>query len=381
MTFSSSFDFASRFQKTRNSRTWVILGVASVVGAVLGLLYAIVLALPLYTSQATVVVRGGATEGSGGGGVSGLRLLRRGSGAADALGMLDGILVQDYLRSPDAMTALDRRVGLFRAFPTGSADPAHPLPGNPSNEAKLKFYRSVVSARFSLTRQVIDIEASGRTAADAQRLTQGVIQVSEDFINRYNTRVRQDFVTTAERDLETAANNLALAQANMASLRNATGRLDPEAEATMIGSIIQQLEIQRVGVAAEVQALRQLGGPDSPRLQRLNAELSQLDRSIAAQQARLVGGEGTVSGSIASFERASADREFAAQSVEEARQEVSIAKANYARQQKYLLTIASPSQPSGHSWPRTPSAILIGALVGLFLGAITLLMLRAFPVR
>lgn len=380
MTFSSSFDFTSRFQKTRDSRTWIILGVASAVGAVLGLLYAIILALPLYTSQATVVVRGGAMEGGSGGG-SGLSLLRRGSGGADALGMLDGTLVQDYLRSPDAMVALDQRVGLFRAFPTGSADPVHPLPGNPSNEARLKFYRSVVSARFSLTRQVIDIEASGRTAADAQRLTQGVIQVSEDFINRYNTRVRQDFVTTAERELEAAAENLALAQSNMASLRNATGRLDPEAEATMIGSVIQQLEIQRVGVAAEVQALQQLGGPDSPRLQRLNAELSQLDRSIAAQRARLVGSAGAVSGSIASFERASADREFAAESVEEARKEVSAAKANYARQHKYLLTVASPSQPGGHSWPRTPSAMLIGALIGLFLGSVSLLLLRAFPVR
>lgn len=379
MTFSSSFDFASRFQKTRDGRVWLILLGAGTAGAVVGLLYAIILALPLFTSQATVVVRGGAMESQGGG--SGFNLLRRGAGAADALGMLDGTLVQDYLRTPDAMEALDKRVGLFRAFSNGSLDPAHPLPRNPSNEARLKFYRSVVSARFSLTRQVVDIEASGRTPAQAQRLARGVVQVSEEFINRYNARVRQDFVTTAEQELAAAAQKLAAAQANMATLRNATGRLDPAAEATMIGSIIQQLEIQRVGVAAEVQAMQKLGGPDSPRLQRLSAELSQLDRSIEAQRARLVGSAGAVSGALASFETASAEHEFAAQSVEEARKEVSSAKANYARQHKYLLTVASPSEPTRRSWPRLPSAILVGALVGLFLGAISLLLLRAFPVR
>jgi len=318
-------------------------------------------------------------ESQGGG--SGLSLLRRGSGGADALGLLDGTLVQDYLRSPDAMAVLDQRVGLFRAFPNGSADPAHPLPRNPSNEARLKFYRSVVSARFSLTRQVVDIEASGRTPAEAQRLARGVVLISEEFINRYNARVRQDFVTTAEQELAAAAQKLTIAQANMATLRNATGRLDPAAEATMIGSVIQQLEIQRVGVAAEVEAMQKLGGPDSPRLQRLTAELGQLDRSIEAQRARLVGSAGAVSTSLASFETATAEHEFAVQSVEEARKEVSLAKANYARQHKYLLTVASPSEPSRRSWPRTPSAILIGALVGLFLGAISLLLLRAFPIR
>jgi capsular polysaccharide transport system permease protein len=379
MTFSSSFDLTSRFQKTRDSRTWFILAATGAVGAAAGLLYAIILALPLFTSQATVVVRGGAMESQGGG--SGLSLLRRGSGGADALGLLDGTLVQDYLRSPDAMAVLDQRVGLFRAFPNGSADPAHPLPINPSNEAKLKFYRSIVSARFSLTRQVVDIDASGRTPAEAQRLARGVVLVSEEFINRYNARVRRDFVTTAEQELATAAQKLATAQANLATLRNATGRLDPAAEATMIGSIIQQLEIQRVGVAAEVEAMQKLGGPDSPRLQRLSAELSQLDRSIEAQRARLVGSASAVSTSLAAFETATAELEFAVQSVEEARKEVSLAKANYARQHKYLLTVASPSEPSRRSWPRTPSAILIGALVGLFLGAISMLLLRAFPVR
>ncbi|MGW8704061.1 hypothetical protein ACWGLL_15080 [Brevundimonas sp. NPDC055814] len=379
MTFSSSFDFASRFQKTRDGRVWLVLLGTGAAGALVGLLYSVMLALPLFTSQATVVVRGGAMESQGSG--SGFNLLRRGSGAADALGMLDGTLVQDYLRTPDAMAALDKRVGLFRSFPNGSRDPAHPLPSNPSNEARLKFYRSVVSARFSLTRQVVDIEASGRTPAEAQRLAQGVVQVSEEFINRYNARVRQDFVTTAEQELATAAQKLAAAQTNMATLRNATGRLDPAAEATMIGSVIQQLEIQRVGVAAEVEAMQKLGGPDSPRLQRLSAELSQLDRSIEAQRARLVGSASAVSGALASFETASAEHEFAVQSVEEARKEVSLAKANYARQHKYLLTVASPSEPSRRSWPRTPSAILVGALVGLFLGAISLLLLRAFPIR
>jgi capsular polysaccharide transport system permease protein len=385
MTSFSDFALASRFQKARDGRSWMLLVAGALIGAVLGLLYAVALALPLYSSQAIVVVRGGTLEsggagGGGGGGGSALSALRRG-GAADALGMLDGMLVQDYLRSPDAMEAFDRRVGLFRAFPGGSLDPAHPLPPAPSNEAKLKFYRSIVDARFSLTRQVIDIEASGPTSAQSHRFAQGVVTLAEEFINRYNTRVREDLVSVAQADLTQAEQRLDLAQASLAALRNATGRIDPAAEATMIGSIVQQLEIQRVGVAAEIEALQAMGGPDSPRLQRLTAELRQLDQSIAAQRGQLVGSAGAVSGSLASFEDATAERDFAALSVQQAREEVVAARANYARQHKYLLTVAAPNEPSKRSWPKTPAAILVGALLGLIAGVVWLLLARAFPVR
>lgn len=375
---SSDFAFSSVFQRSRDGRSWRLLAAAAVVGALLGLVYAWTLALPLYSSEATVVVRGGEAEASGGGGAA--NLLRRG-GASDALGLLDGMLVQDYLRSPDAMRALDQRVGLFAAFPGGSMDPAHPLPPNPSNEAKLAFYRSVVDVRYSLTRQVVEVTASARTAEQAERVAAGVVAIAEEFINRYNTRMREDFVSVAERDLEAAQERMVAAQTTLASLRSATGRLDPAAEAAMIGSVIQQLEVQRVGVAAEAQSIRSLGAPDSPRLQRLNAELAHLDGAISAQRARLVGSSGAVSASLASFESASASLEFAQEAVEQARGEVAAARSNFARQQKYLLTVSSPSQPTERSWPKPLMALLTGGLIGLVLGMIGLLVFRAFPVR
>lgn len=377
--FSSVFQ-SSVFQKARSGRTWRLLALSAVIGAVLGLFYAWVLALPLYTSSATVVVRGGAAETGGGGGTSSANLLRRG-GAADALTLLDGMLVQDFLRSPDAMRALDQRVGLFRNFPGGSWDPMHSLPANPSNEDKLEFYRSVVDVRYSLTRQVVEVNASARTAEQSQLMATAVVAIAEDFINRYNARVREDFVSVAENDLEAAQDRMVAAQTTLASLRNATGQLDPAAEATMIGSVIQQLEIERVGVAAEAQSIRALGGPDSPRLERLNAQVAHLDRAIAAQRARLVGASGAVASSLGSFEAAAASLEFAEQSVEQAREELASARANFARQQKYLLTVSSPSAPTERSWPQPFMALLFGALLGLIFGAVALLLARAFPVR
>lgn len=374
---SSDFAFSSVFQRTRDGRTWRLLAAAAVLGGVLGLLYAWVLALPLYSSEATVVVRGGTENQSA---PSASNLLRRG-GATDALTLLDGMLVQEYLRSADAMRALDERVGFFSAFPTGSLDPAHYLPPRPSNEDRLAFYRSVIDVRYSMTRQVVEVSASARTAEEAERLAAGVVAIAEDFINRYNARVREDFVSVAEQDLDDAQQRMMAAQTTLASLRNATGRLDPAAEAAMIGSVIQQLEVQRVGIAAEAQSIRSLGAPDSPRLQRLNAELAHLDSAIEAQRARLVGSSGAVSTSLGSFEAATASLEFAEESVEQAREELAAARANFARQQKYLLTVASPSEPTERSWPRPFMALLAGALIGLVLGAISLLISRAFPVR
>lgn len=376
----SSIFQSSVFQKVRSGRTWRLLALSAAVGAVLGLLYAWVLALPLYTSEATVVVRGGSAEAGGANASSSANLLRRG-GAADALTLLDGMLVQDYLRSPDAMNALDQRVGLFRSFPGGSWDPFHPLPAQPSNEDKLAFYRSVVDVRYSLTRQVVEVNASARTAEQSQRMAQGLVAIAEEFINQYNERVRQDFVAAAENDLAEAQDRMVEAQTSLTRLRNATGQLDPAAEATMIGSVIQQLEVERVGVAAEAESIRALGGPDTPRLERLNAQVAHLDRAIAAQRARLVGATGAVASSLGSFEAAAATLEFSKESVQQAREELAAARTNFARQQKYLLTVSSPSEPTERSWPRPLVALLFGGLLGLILGAVGLLLGRAFPVR
>ena len=300
---------------------------------------------------------------------------------ADAIALLDGFLVQEYLSSPDAMREVDSRVQLFDMFPGGSWDPAHPLPLNPSPEAKLAFYRSVVNVHYSLTRQTVEIEGRAKRPDQAARIAQATINIAEDFINRYNARVRNDLLATSEATVREAADNVATAQAAMRALRNSTGRLDPEAEANRIGAVIQQLEIQRAGAVAERDALRSLGAPGgNPKVIELDSRVSTLERFIENERTKLVGSTAAISGNISSFENANADLLMAQETLTEARSQRLVAQTNLTRQQRYLLTVSSPTAPSQHSWPRHFLSLLAGAAIGLIAAMLWLLLTRAFAV-
>lgn len=374
------FDLSRALDPFRRSRAWTILAACAGVGALFGLLYALTLALPLYTSAATVVVRGGTGELSAGAAAS-MGRGRAAAGGGDMVALLDGFLVQDYLRSADAMREIDQSIGLFELFPGGSADPFHPLPADPTPEEKLKFYRTVVKVRYSLTRQTVEIEGSAPRSDHAARISQATVGISEAFINRYNERVRRDVLSSAEADVGRAEERLLAAQSTMRSLRNATGRLDPMEEGNRIGAVIQQLEIQRASAAAERDALAALGAPSgSPKMAEVSARIASLERFIAIERSRLVGSTGAISGNLSSFENATGDVELAQEEVREARTSLAMARSNFARQQRYLLTIATPSVPTQRSWPDTWLAMLAGLGAGLVAGMLWLLFTRAFGV-
>lgn len=385
MTMNSSrLDFVNRINMSkvidpfRRSRAWTLLTLTTAAGLLVGLAYALLLALPLYASTATVVVRGGTGEISPSAAAS---MARRTAATGDMIALLDGFLIQDYLQSPDAMKAIDAKIGLFAMFPGGSADPLHPLPANPTPEDKLKFYRSVVKVRYSLTRQNVEIEGSARRADQAARITQATLELSEAFINRYNGRVRGDVLSFAESEVQKAEQRVSDSQAEIRNLRNATGHLDPSAEATRVGAVIQQLEIQRAAAAAERASLQALGAPTgSPKMADLNARIGTLDHFIGAQRALLVGSTSAISGNISAFENANSNLAMAQESLKETRSQLAEARINVSRQQRYLLTISSPTTPTQKAWPHTWMALLAGAAVGLIAGMIWLLFTRAFGV-
>jgi capsular polysaccharide transport system permease protein len=377
----SSFDWERLTGPFRRSKAWTILAISTAVGALAGLIYAVVLALPLYSSVATVVVRGGTGELSAGGAVAMTRRATAAAAGADAIALLDGFLVQEYLSSPDAMREVDSRVQLFDMFPDGSWDPAHPLPANPSPEARLAFYRSVVKVHYSLTRQTVEIEGRAKRPDQAIRIAQATIHIAEDFINRYNARVRRDLLATSASTVREAEEGVASAQDAIRALRNSTGRLDPEAEANRIGAVIQQLEIQRAGAVAERDALRSLGAPTgNPKVIDLDSRIATLERFIENERTKLVGSAAAISGNISSFENANADLRMAQETLTEARSQMLAAQTNLTRQQRYLLTISSPTAPSQHSWPRLFLSLLAGAAAGFIAAMLWLLFTRAFAV-
>lgn len=171
----SSFDWERVALPFRRSKAWTIVAVCAAAGALAGLIYAVLIALPLYSSVATVVVRGGTGELSQSGAVAMTRRASAAASGADAIALLDGFLVQEYLSSPDAMRELDDRVQLFDMFPGGSWDPFHPLPSNPSPEDRLVFYRSVVKVHYSLTRQTVEIEGRAKHPDQAARIAQATM--------------------------------------------------------------------------------------------------------------------------------------------------------------------------------------------------------------
>jgi capsular polysaccharide transport system permease protein len=122
--------------------------------------------------------------------------------------------------------------------------------------------------------------------------------------------------------------------------------------------------------------LRAIMTPDAPKVRAAAERVKALSAQIGAEKKRLVDpkGEGDIAGSLAEFEAAMVEKEFAEASYRSALATLEVARAEAARQHRYLAVVSSPSQPDESTHPRRALGVLTVFLMSfLALGIVSLL--------
>lgn len=344
-----------RTMRERRRQRWLFAGIvaATVAGT---LAWGALVMQPRYAAEMRFSVRGSsaATTSSTSPVTS---MLASGSGASTAVGFVDGFAVNDFLKSRDGMLRLGKTMDLPKML--GVA------PGT-STEALYRAYGDAVSVRFNMVEQENVVAVSAFSPGNSRRMAEGLMAEAQDFVQRMDAQGVQNTLDVDARQLQSAEEEAMKAAGAVADWRASNRNIDPEAEASMVMTMIGQIEQELNAARINYEKVRAFGNPDHPMLQPARAQVEALEGQLAQARARLAGGTNSQAARLRTYTQLKNAQTFADNALAAARDAYQAAYRETTRQRRYLSVIA---RPVASDEPTSPD-LWVMAMEGLLGGVV-----------
>jgi capsular polysaccharide transport system permease protein len=272
----------------------------------------------------------------------------------------DTLAVRDYILSHEMLARLEAK----HAFSAHYKDPARDLVSRLASDAPredvYEYYRDKVRVGFDSTSGVLRLTVLAYTSEKAHELSKAILAYSEEKVNHLSDRARQDQTAFAAKELAQAEERLSKARQELQSLQQERAELNPQAAASAALSLRTGLEAELAKARAEVLQLKSYMQPNAPQVLAAEQRAASLAAQVANESRRMVSPDGKkgLNTSIAQFEGAAVEKEFAQHAYEFALKSVEIARTEASRQHRYLATIAEPTKAESSTHPRRALGVL-----------------------
>lgn len=289
-------------------------------------------------------------------------------------------IVYEYARSPALLSKLNAKLKLREYFSNPKIDYFSRLGKRASSERFLAYYRQHVSVSEGLG-GYLTVEVTAFDPHYAVDLAKAVVDACDDMVDSITARARQDEVRSAEAELARQEDRVRRARKAMTDFQNAHGDLDPQRVASQLGQIVGNLESQLATARIELANTLSYMKPDAPRVVQLKYLISALEQQLRREQGRLANTDGGLPYSqiLDQYSALQLEEEFASKAYLAAQQGLTVARADAARQQTYLVDFAPPSEADlPTQWfpiTYTVSALLV-SLVAFGIGSLMVGALR-----
>ncbi|MGO9389675.1 hypothetical protein [Rhodoblastus sp.] len=320
-----------------------------------------------YATEAKFALR--SSESSGSSALSGFAGLGLSSQAQDAQILVDSI------RSRRIVEALDRDVGLYRAYGGDDIDYFSRLKRDGPVEELEKYWRKRVDVNIETSSGIITLNVRAFNPQDSVAIAKKVIELSEALVNDISTRPRQDSFNQARAELTRAEKNLKRTTEAMRDERNAEGVLDASASAESLGKLVTTLRLQLSQAEADLAAQGAEAARDSPQAHVLHSRIASLKAQIAAYSHMIAGGDGeNMAAHAGALSNLQVDLDLARQQYAQAAAVFENARVDLDTQHDYLVSFLPPTLAEKSTYPRRwwqwsiivlPSLLLWSFLVGL----------------
>ena len=331
-------------------------------------------ATPMYATKSEFVIQ--QADGAGGSAAAGLFA---GTGLASSQ---DSIGVQGYLTSREAMLRLDGDVGFKAHFNDPSIDVVQRLDPDASNEAAYKVYRKRVKIGFDPTEGIIKMEVIAASPEVSEQYSKSLIAYAEERVDKLTQRKREDQMQGALDSYEDAELEMLAAQDRVLKLQEDVGVFDATSDASSLMSQINTFELQLQDKRLRLDQLLDNASPNQARVDGVQGDITRLETLIAELRGKLTdtGGE---NGSLASISGqlriAQTNLETRTLLMQQALQQLEVARIEANKQTRYLSTNVSPVAPDQPTYPKAFENTLLAFLI--FSGIYLMLSLTATILR
>ncbi len=319
----------------------------------IAMIYYLLIATPLYVSEARFIVRAPSQPQPS---TLGAAL----SGVGISTGATDAFTVHEYIDSRDGVRDLSRQYDLRRIFGAPGTDifSRYPQPWEDrTDEGLYKAFRRFVTVGYDSQTGISTLTVKAFRPRDAQRLTEGLLLGGEQLVNRLNERSSADAVTDALRSQAQARERLSAAQQALAGFRNNQRYIDPTRAATESSTLIVSLLETLAGLRAErAQVASQ--APQSPLLANIDSRIAAYEGQVAIERAKIAGSAGSLASKVGTYEDLTLARELADRELTQATTALLTAEQEVRRQRLYLDRVVNPNLPDRADEPNRLLAIL-----------------------
>jgi len=337
-----------------------LLLVTVVLPTLIAIVYFGFLASDIYISESRFVVRSPDKPAS-----TGLGILLKSTGFSKAGDEV--YAAEEYIKSRDALKALNEHGAVARAYGNNDIsifDRFNPLGLSGAFEDLYRYYRGKVGVGYDSTTSVTSLSVSAFNPEDAYRMNRQLLQLAEGVVNRLNDRGREDLVEFAERevhDAEIADRDAAIA---LAGFRNASGVVDPEAQASAQLQMVSKLQDELIGARMQLLQLQKIA-PENPQVPILKTRIAGLAREVDVQMGRAAGNRRSLSATAVQYQRLQLEKEFADRRLAAAMTSLQESQTEARRKQAYIERVAQPNLPDEASGPGRLRGIISTFVVGL----------------
>jgi capsular polysaccharide transport system permease protein len=308
----------------------------------LSLLYFGLIATPVYTSTAALIVLNPKQSGP-----SLSSLLSGASGDSSEQG---GYILKEYFASWDAFHTLDARMKLAANFRQG--DPVSRFGGaasafSTSDVALWRYFRRQVEVKIDQKSGIISLNVNAYDPGYAVRLAKTLLGDGIAHMDAMNRQQEADVVKSALARRDAIEGALRADLAALAAFRSQTGTYDPKEQYLSNLALMNSLALKATDLKSQREALAQ-ATPNNPQVGNLESA-TQSVRSDIASTARSFP---VMARSSSRFEKLLVSRDTNITLLGQANLALQEAQANAEKNRYYLNVISSPSEPRTPEGPQ-----------------------------
>ena len=302
-------------------------------------------ASPRYVSEAQFVVK---QAGSNELPLAGLAALGSVSSS-----MRDALVLQKYIESSAMAKALDEAVSLKAHYERSDWDVFSRLGAESTLEDYVKFYQQHISVMHDELSDVLYVEVQTFDAEYSLQVANALMSISEAFINNIGSKMAQEQMAYAQKEVERSYNVLREQQSSLIHFQDKFKLYNPEQQGGALVGAINELEGEIIRQQTEMKSLLAFMRDDAPEVKAKRIRIKALEQQLSEEKSKLTNEDKKSLNKInVDFQEIKLNTELASDLYKSSLAGLEQVRSEAYRKLKHLLIVEAPSLAEEDKYPR-----------------------------
>lgn len=310
-----------------------------------------VIASPRYVSEAQFMVKQANSSESM---FSGLAAIGSISGT-----MRDALVLKAFIESREMAVALDRAVSLKSHYERSDFDILSRLSSDSTVEEYVTFYQKHTKVLHDELSDVLYVEVQTFDPQYSLEVAEALLSTSEKFINELGSKMAQEQVRYAQKDVERSYGELKKSQTQLISFQDKFKLYNPEQQGGALVSAINELESEIIRQQTELKSLLAFMRDDAPEVKAKKIRIDSLERQLVEEKDRLTNQDQQSLNKInVDFQEIKLNAELASDLYKTSLASLEVIRSESYRKLKHLLVVEHPALAEEDTYPRRVYSII-----------------------